>query len=121
MIIMKMTMIALPDKREEVKLTLIAMIETMHKVKECRNFEVFRNIPEKDTFSSFAEWGTRSALNQYLKSDNFSVILGMNCLLGTPMQLRILTISRSEGNEFIKAYRSQHIPMPAPSSIPSGI
>ncbi len=111
MIILKMTMNALPDKGEEIRQTLISMYDGVRNETGCIAYRMFRNIRNQSSFSSFGEWSTRSSLLRHLKSDNFSVMLGMNCMLITPMQIRIMTVKRSEGAELVKAMRKSCLPL----------
>ena len=114
MIIVKITMNALPEKQEEIMQTLLAMIETMRQVKGCRNYQVFRNIKNKTNFSSLDEWVTREDLEEYLASDKFGILLGMKSLLISPLQIQILTVSHTEGIELIKILRSSSYPLVPP-------
>jgi len=115
MIFVKITMDAFPEKQEEIMQTLLAMIETMRQVKGCRSYQVFRNIKNENNFSSLNEWATRGDLDKYLGSDNFSVILGMKSLLRNPLQIKILTVSHTEGNDFIKTLRNKSKSLVSPT------
>ena len=110
MIILMITMIALRDKRQEIMQTLMAMIEIMSNENGCRNFQVSQNIKNKNSFSSVGEWDTREAFYQYVRSDNFSVLLGTKSFLTSSLQIQILTVSNSEGIELINAIRSNSLP-----------
>jgi quinol monooxygenase YgiN len=102
---------ALPDKREEIRQTLISMYDKIRKEKGCLTYRIFQNIREQYSFSSFGEWTTRSSLLEHLKSDIFSVMLGMNSLLSSPMQIRIMTVTQSEGMELAKTIRKNCVPL----------
>ncbi|MBN1551941.1 antibiotic biosynthesis monooxygenase [bacterium] len=114
MILVKITMEAFPEKQEEIMQTLLAMIETMRQVKGCRSYQVFRNIKNENSFSSLNEWATRSDLDEYLGSDKFGVLLGMKSLLSSSLQIKILTVSHTEGNDFIKTLRIMNNPQASP-------
>jgi quinol monooxygenase YgiN len=55
------------------------------------------------------EWKNRADLDDYIKSDRFSVLLGTKSLLCEPPQIEIHTISHSEGMESVKAARGKRI------------
>jgi len=56
------------------------------------------------------QWASRENLNDHIKSDRFSALLGTKSLLFEPPQIEIHTISRSEGREAIDAIRNKRIP-----------
>ncbi len=111
MIIAQLTMKARQEKQEELLQTMLAMIEVMPGEPGCRKYQVFRNIKNPDSFSSISEWDSRNNLHLYLKSDKFSILLGTKSLLSTPMQLRILNVSCSEGIELVRSIRDKSSPI----------
>lgn len=114
MIIVKLTLNARKEKQDEIQQTLLAMIESMGEEKGCRNYHVFRSIKNKTIFNSYGEWDTREALYLYLKSDKFGVMLGTKSLLTKPMQIKILTVSLTEGIELINTIRSDSVLIASP-------
>ena len=115
MIIIRITMNALPEKRIEVMQTLLSMIEPMENEKGCRSCHVFQDIEDKYVFSLIEKWETREDLDDHIKSYRFSVLLGTKSLLCEPAQIEIHTVSHSEGIEAINALRRKnirHIPRP---------
>ena len=105
MIIFRTTMNVFLDKRTEVMQTLLSMIEPIENVRGCLSCHVFRDIKEKNVFSLIEEWETREDLDDHIKSDRFSVLLGTKSLLCEPLQMEIHTVSHSEGMETVKAAR----------------
>jgi quinol monooxygenase YgiN len=93
------------DKRTEVMQTLLSLIESTENARGCRSCHVFRDIEDKNAFSLIAEWETREDLDDQIKSDRFSVLLGTKSLLCEPLQIQIHTISHSEGIETVNAVR----------------
>jgi len=106
-IIFRTTMNVFSDKRTEVMQTLLSMIEPIENVKCCLSCHVFRDIEEKNVFSLLEEWETREDLDDHIKSDRFSVLLGTKSLLCEPLQIEIHTVSHSEGMETVKATRGK--------------
>ena len=109
MIIIRITMNALLEKRTEVMQTLLSMIEPTENEKGCLSFHAFRDIEDKNGFDLIVEWKTREDLEYFIRSDRFSVLLGTKSLLSEPPQIEIHTISQSEGKEAIDAIRSKQI------------
>ena len=107
MIIFKTTMNVFLDKRTEVMQTLLSMIEPIENVRGCLSCHVFQDIEEKNVFSLIEEWETREDLDNHIRSDRFSVLLGTKSLLSEPQQIEIHTISQSEGMEVIHATRNK--------------
>ena len=93
------------DKRTEVMQTLLSFIEPTANARGCRRCHVFRDIEDENAFSLIAEWETREDLDDQIRSDGFSVLLGTKSLLCEPLQIQIHTISHSEGMETVNAVR----------------
>ena len=105
MIIFKTTMNVFLDKRTEVMQTLLSMIEPTENGRGCLSCHVSRDIEDQNVFSLIEEWETREDLDDHIKSDRFSVLLGTKSLLCEPLQIEIHTVSHSEGMETVKAAR----------------
>lgn len=105
MMIVKITMNALIEKRTEVMQTILSMIEPIEKETGCLSSQGFLDIENNNGFSLMAKWATREDLAHYLRSDRFSVLLGTRSLLCEPPQIEIHTVSRSEGIETVNAAR----------------
>jgi quinol monooxygenase YgiN len=104
-IIVKITMNALPEKRTEIMQTLLSMIEPTENERGCLSCHIFRGIEGENGFGLFVEWKTRKDLYHYIRSDRFSVLLGTKSLLCEPPQIEIHTVSHSEGMETVNASR----------------
>ena len=107
MIIVRITMNALIEKRTEVMQTLLSMIDPTENERGCQSCQIFRGIEDKNVFSLIEEWESREDLDDHIKSDRFSVLLGTKSLLFEPPQIEIHTVSNSEGMETVKAVRSK--------------
>jgi quinol monooxygenase YgiN len=109
MIIVRITMNALLEKRTEVMQTLLSMIEPTENVRGCLSCHIFRDIEDKNGFGLIVEWETRKDLDDYIKSDIFGVLLGTKSLLCEPALIEIHTVSHSEGRETVNAARRRKI------------
>ena len=109
MIIVRITMNALIEKRTEVMQTLLSMIEPTENGRGCLSCHVSRDIEDKNVFSLIEEWETREDLDDHIKSDRFSVLLGTKSLLCEPLQIEIHTVSHSEGMKTVSAARRKTI------------
>ena len=107
MIIVRITMNVLPEKRLEFTQTLLSMIEPTGKEPGCLSYAVFCDIEDKSLFSLLAEWETREDLDHHMRSHRFGVLLGSKPLLCRPPTIQINTVSQSEGMEAIDAVRSK--------------
>jgi quinol monooxygenase YgiN len=107
MIIVRITMNSLMEKRTEVMQTLLSMIEPAENGRGCLSCHVLRDVDDKNVFSLIQEWETREDLDHHIKSDRFSVLLGTKSLLCEPQQIEIHTVSQSEGMEVIHATRNK--------------
>jgi quinol monooxygenase YgiN len=106
-IIVRITMNALLEKRTEVMQTLLSMIEPTENERGCLSFHALRDIEDQNGFDLIAEWETHEDLDHYIRSDRFSVLLGTKSLLCEPPQIQIHTVSHSEGMEIVNAARGK--------------
>ncbi|MDA8137590.1 MAG: antibiotic biosynthesis monooxygenase [Desulfobacteraceae bacterium] len=107
MIVVRITMNALPEKQLEVLQTLLSMIEPTSKEPGCLNFTAFSDIQDKNCFGLIQEWKTRQDLNHHIRSHRFNVLLGTKTLLSEPPDIQIHTVSLSEGVEAVDATRGK--------------
>ena len=107
MIIVRITMNVLLEKQKEVTQTLLSMIETAGKEKGCLSYDVFCDIEGKTVFNLIEEWETREDLDLHIRSERFSVLLGTKSLLTKPLEMKIHTVSHSEGAEVVNALRGK--------------
>jgi quinol monooxygenase YgiN len=109
MIIAKIVMNALPEKRKEVLQTLLSMIEGTRQEKGCRSYQVFQDIEDENAFSLVQVWETREDLEYHMISDRFSVLLGTNILLNKKQDIQIHTVLHTEGRGIVNAVRGKRI------------
>jgi quinol monooxygenase YgiN len=107
MILVRITMNVLPQKQKEVMQTLFSMIEPAGKEKGCLSYDVFCDIDGKTVFNLIEEWKTREDLDRHIRSGRFSVLLGTKSLLTKPLEMKIHTVSHTEGAEVINALRDK--------------
>ena len=109
MIIVRITMKTLMEKRTEMMQTLLSMIEPAGKENGCLSYDVFCDIEGKTVFNLIEEWETREDLDHHIRSERFSVLLGTRSLLAKPLEMKTHTVSHSEGVEVINALRGKEI------------
>jgi len=98
---------ALMEKRTEMMQTLLSMIEPAEKEKGCLSYEAFCDLEDNHVFSLIEEWETREDLDRHIRSEKFSVLLGTKSLLVKPLEMKIHTVSHSEGMEVVNALRDK--------------
>lgn len=97
----------LPEKQKEVLLTLLALLQQPSKEKGCLSYAIFSDIEHENIFNLISEWETRQYLDQYMRSDRFSILLGTKSLLCEPLKMQILTGSDSQGMKSVHAVIKQ--------------
>ena len=105
MIIVRIRMKALMEKRTEMMQTLLSMIEPAGKERGCLSYDVFSDIQGNAVFDLVEEWETREDLDRHIGSERFSVLLGTKSLLDKPLEMKTHTVSRSEGVEVVNVIR----------------
>jgi quinol monooxygenase YgiN len=106
-IIVRITMKALMEKRTEMMQTLLSMIEPAGKESGCLSYDVFCDMEDNHVFSLIEEWETHEDLDRHIRSERFSVLLGTKSLLTKPLEMNIHTVSHSEGVEVVNALRGK--------------
>ena len=120
MIIVRIAMNALPEKRKEILQTLLSMVESTGNEKGCLSHQVFRDIEDDNVFSLIDEWETREDLDRYIGSAKFGVLLGTKSLLCEPPDVKIHTVSDSEGMTAVNAARKKKPDSPHSYATKSG-
>jgi len=106
-IIVRITMKALMEKRTEMMQTLLSMIEPAGKEKGCLSYDVFCDLEDNQVFSLIEEWESREDLDRHIRSERFSALLGTKSLLAKPLEINIHTVSHSQGVEVVNALRGK--------------
>ena len=107
MFIIRVKMNVLPEKQKEVLQTLLSMIEPAGREKGCLSYDVFCDMEDNHVFSLIEEWETREDLDRHIRSERFGVLLGTKSLLTKPSEMKIHTVSLSEGVEAVNALRGK--------------
>jgi quinol monooxygenase YgiN len=105
MIIVRTIMDVLPDKKKEITQTLLSMTNGIGKEHGCLSYDIFRNIEANTVFNLIEEWKTREDLDAHIKAERFGVFLGTKSLLAKPMEMKIHTVSHTEGNDAVYILR----------------
>lgn len=109
MIIVKIMMNALPEKRKEVLQTLLSMTAAIRQEKGCRSCQGFQDIEDECVFRLGGEWETLEDLENHIRSDRFGVLLGSKILLNENQEIQIHTVSHTDGSKIVNAVRAKII------------
>ncbi len=110
MIAVRITLDVLPEKQLELMQTLFSLIKPVGKEHGCKLYKVYRDIKDENSFCLFEEWETREDLEQHIKNLRFKVLLGTKTLLRKPPEIRIYSVSRTQGMEAVMAIRTKDVP-----------
>ena len=105
MVIVIIKLKALPEKRLELKQTLLALIEPIRKAKDCLSHNVFQDIENDNGLSLIEMWESREELNAHLQLDQFTVLMDTRNLLSRPLEITMSEVSHSSGWEAVEAVR----------------
>ena len=89
MIVVRIILNALPEKRLEIMQTLLSMTEAAKKELGCLSYDAFCDIEDKNCFTLLQQWESREHLDNHLRSHRFSVLLGIKMLLCEPPEIQI--------------------------------
>ena len=106
MVIINIRMNALPEKCLELKQTLLALVESTRKKKGCLSHEVLQDLENDNSASLIELWDSREDLDDHLRSDQFTVLMGTRSLLSRPPEITMSEeASSSSGWEAVEALR----------------
>ena len=101
-----MKMKAKPEKLLELKQTLQALVEPTRKAKGCLNHDVFQDIENDNNICLFEKWESQADLNDHLRSDRFTVLMGTKILLKESPDITMSDVSVLSGWEAVEAARN---------------
>ena len=105
MIVVKMTMTVLPEKRLEMLQTLLSMMEPVEREAGCLSHSVFNDIQNENRFCILETWKNREYLDRHIATDRFGALLGARVLLYEPLDIEIHIATESEGIEAVYTAR----------------
>jgi len=105
MFIVIIKMEALPEKCLELKQTLQALNKSAQKEKGCLSHNVLQDIEIDNSFSMVQMWQNREDLDDHLRSDKFTILMGTRSLLSRPSEITMHEVTHSAGWEAVEAVR----------------
>jgi len=107
MILAIIEMSARPAKRKELLQTLHAIIQQIRNEKGCTNCSACQDIENKNIFNLIEEWTKQQDLDDHLRSDIFTVLLGAKNLLSESLAIKFISVSSTAGMEAVKSVRGK--------------
>jgi quinol monooxygenase YgiN len=105
MIILRVILNVAPEKHKELKQTLTCMIADIRRETACSQVNAHLDIEDENRLFVLSHWESRDRLNDYLRSEKFSALLGTKILLRSNLLAFIDTVAMREGIEAIMAVR----------------
>ena len=99
MILAIIEMNARPAKRKELLQTLHALIQELRKEKGCIKCSACQDIETENFFRIIEEWETKQHLDNHLRSELFTVLLGTKNLMSEPLAIKFNAVSSTTGIE----------------------
>jgi quinol monooxygenase YgiN len=88
-----------PEKRKELRQTIRSIVQEVRKENGCVDSTFYQNSENENDFFLFEEWENRQVLDDHLRSDGFTVLMGARSLLSRPPEIMIHSVSHSSGLE----------------------
>ena len=107
MIVVRMTMTVLPEKRLEMLQTLRSMVGPVEREPGCLRHCIFFDVLDENCFCILETWKSREALKRHLATHRFGALLGAKVLLCEPLDIEIHTVTKSEGIEAVHNARGK--------------
>ncbi len=109
MIVVRIILDVLADKKLELSQTLLSLIEPVEREIGCKSYAVLCDIHDRNRFCLIEEWETREDMERHIKSHRFGVLLGTKPLLRKSLNIKIYAVSHLQGMEAIEAIRIQDL------------
>ena len=97
MILVKIRMKVLSEKRMELSQTIASLSGSIRMEKGCRRCDFSQGVGDKDRLLLLEEWDTRENLVTHLKSDHYRVLRGAMNLLKEPYERIFHTVFHPAG------------------------
>jgi quinol monooxygenase YgiN len=107
MIVSMMKMNVHPDNRKELLQTLCSLTQSTRKKKGCIGHHVYQDVEDENIFFFKEQWESLGDLENHLRSDGFSVLLGAMSLLIEPPRFELNEVKVTSGMEVIRAAREK--------------
>ena len=96
---------ALPEKSLELRQTLQALNKCAQQEKGCLSHSVLQDLESDCSFSMVQMWQNRVDLDDHLRSDKFTILMGTRSLLSRPSEITMHEAALSAGWEAVEAVR----------------
>jgi quinol monooxygenase YgiN len=107
MVILTISVNAHPSKRNELLYSFRLIIDQTRQEKGCLSCRLSQDIENENLMNLVETWERRSYLDEHIRSDIFSALLGAAKLLGETHEIRINDGSLTEGMKAVQATRSK--------------
>jgi len=96
------------EKTREFLQTILLIIKSMRKEKGCLEYRFYHDMEHENRFSLVGKWAEQEDVDNHLRSDAFSVLLGSMNLLQEPPDIRFYAVScMGSGEEAINMARGK--------------
>jgi quinol monooxygenase YgiN len=93
---------SMAGKRRELQQTLESLASLTQTDAGCLESSLYQRVEDETDFLLLGAWQSRMALDEYLQSSRFSVLLGAKWLMSRPPEMAIHTVAAS--TEFRSLY-----------------
>jgi quinol monooxygenase YgiN len=107
MVILIISITARSSKRRELLSAYRLIAEQTRGEAACLSYRFSQDIDDENIIIIEQTWAQRSDLDNYLRSDIFSALLGAAKLLGQTHEIRIIDGSQTEGDKAVEVARTK--------------
>ena len=106
MVIVILKMDVRPEKSLELKQTLLALLDSLRNENGCLNQHLYQDIEKDNAFSLIQMWRSQKDLDEHLRSDTFTLLMGNQYLLSRPQEITMCEVPRPSGWEALETFQS---------------
>ena len=102
MIIGTLRMIVRPEELDGFLKAIRGMLEPARVEPGCMSFNFYQDIKDQNTFTLVEEWETEADFHTHIRKDSYKKLLLLMDLLSEPPEIKINTVSRRAGLEYVE-------------------
>jgi quinol monooxygenase YgiN len=84
-----------PEKHRELSQTLHSIVGQVRKESGCLHSGFYQDAENEEDFLVVEEWATQKDLDDHMRSDIFTVLMGAGSIMSRPPEIVIHTVNRS--------------------------
>ena len=97
-----------PENRKEILQTFRSLSSPIQSELGCKSCRIYREVGNDEAMLVIQEWDSKTRWDEYLHSEEFSIMMGAMSLLEKPESVEYQVLSQLEGSHSVDAIKARH-------------